>query len=90
MTDISVKLHSNRFLDREGKKHVARKKFNGILVTSTNYRELMDKGGRDLINYHNKHLRAYLKDEQFFIHGVGEDGHPKFHPVLKQYVIEPA
>lgn len=88
MTDIAVKLHSNRFFDKDGKKHVARKKFNGVLVTSKNYSELLKEGGRDLINYHNKHLKAYLRDEQFFKHGFGEDGEPKFHPVLKQYVIE--
>lgn len=90
MSHTEVKLHSNRFFDKDGKKHVARKRFNGVLVTSENYRQLLEEGGRDLINFHNKHLRAYLRDEQWFRHGIEEDGQPKMHPVLKQYVIEPA
>lgn len=86
-----MKLHSNRVKDEQtGEIKSVRKKFNGVLVTSLNYKQLLEEGGRNLINFHNKHLRAYLRDEQWFRHGVDEEGQPKMHPVLKQYVIEPA
>lgn len=86
-----MKLHSNRVKDEQtGEIKSVRKKFNGVLVTSLNYKQLLEEGGRDLINYHNKHLKAYLKDENWFQHGRNEDGSPKYHPVLKQFFLEAA
>lgn len=90
MTENVVRFHSNRFIDLEGKKQVVRKKFNGVVVTSSNYSSLMEEGGRDIINYHNKHLKAYKKDENWFSHGRNEDGTAKMHPVLKQFFLEAA
>lgn len=58
------------------------RQYLGITVTAQNYRELMDaaikdgKNPRYEINYHNKHLKAYLKGRDTFTYGFryDEDG----------------
>jgi len=47
------------------------REYLGVTVTAENYREInpKDKPNRDLRNYHNKHLRAYLKGHDTFQHG---------------------
>lgn len=82
------KNHSNRKIvkyDRE---------FLGIIITPDNYAEILKRGGRDEINFHNKHLRAYKQGKVTFTHGVrvneeGEKLGPMFHQVqVKLNLVE--
>jgi hypothetical protein len=50
------------------------RKFGGSVITKDNYREILNQGGRDLINFHNKHLKAYLNGKTFFYHGRDAKG----------------
>lgn len=61
------------------------REFLGTLVTAKNYNEIMTKEGRDGINFHNKHLRAYKQGKTYFTHGirVNEDG-DKLGPMIHQ------
>jgi hypothetical protein len=45
------------------------RQYLGITITSQNYREILDREGRDGINFHTKHLRAYLKGKKSFKSG---------------------
>lgn len=55
------------------------RKYLGITVTAQNYRELMDaaikdkKSPRHEINYHTRHLEAYLQGKTSFRHGFRRD-----------------
>lgn len=40
----------------------------GITITAQNYREILAKEGRDGINQHTKHLKAYLKGKKWYRH----------------------
>ncbi len=44
------------------------RRYLGITVTASNYREILEKEGRNGINFHTKHLRAYLKGKTTFTH----------------------
>jgi hypothetical protein len=44
------------------------REYLGVTITSKNYREILEKEGRDGINFHTKHLRAYLKGKTTFRH----------------------
>ena len=62
------------------------RKYLGVTITAENYRDILTKEGRDGINFHTKHLRAYLKGKAFFTHGfnIDKDGNrttPKVHRV---------
>ncbi len=46
----------------------AERKYLGVTITAENYREILEKEGRDGINFHTKHLRAYLKGSKTFRH----------------------
>lgn len=77
------KNHSNRNIvkyDRE---------FLGTLITKENYREILEKEGRDGRNFHTKHLKAYKQGKTFFTHGVrvnekGEHLGPMIHEVKQK------
>lgn len=45
----------------------------GTTITAQNYKEILEKEGRDGINFHTKHLRAYLKGKKTFTHGFNRD-----------------
>jgi hypothetical protein len=45
------------------------RKYLGVTITSQNYREILQKEGREGINFHNKHLKAYLKGWDSFQFG---------------------
>jgi len=65
------------------------REFLGLLVTSDNYREILEKEGRDGRNFHNKHLRAYKQGKTHFVHGVrvnenGEKLGPMIHDVKQK------
>lgn len=49
----------------------------GTTITAANYRQILNEGGRSAINYHNKHLRAYLKGKKTFTHGFEKDENGK-------------
>lgn len=65
------------------KKKIGQPKFErrylGTTVTAKNYRELMKlaiedgKDPRHEINYHTRHLEAYLKGKEVFKHGFRRD-----------------
>lgn len=62
------------------------REYLGIVVSQESYREILDKEGRDGINFHNKHLRAYLQGKEHFSHGIrvndkGEKLGIAWHPV---------
>lgn len=50
------------------------RQYLGITITAQNYKEILEKEGRDGINYHTKHLRAYLKGKTNFKHKWMRDG----------------
>jgi hypothetical protein len=56
----------------EVKKKTSRK-YLGVLVTADNYRALLADGD---INFHRKHLKAYIRGVDEFAHGwnYNEDG----------------
>lgn len=55
------------------------RRYLGITVTRDNYRELMrlaelsGKPPRHEINYHTRHLEAYLEGKNYFVHGFRYD-----------------
>lgn len=46
------------------------RRYLGTTITASNYREILEKEGRDGINFHTKHLRAYLKGKKTFRHKI--------------------
>jgi hypothetical protein len=67
------------------------RRFTGITVTAANYRELLEKGGRHEMNYHSRHLEAYLAGKEVFKHGFRYDEKgkvlgPKFYRVMQELV----
>jgi hypothetical protein len=50
------------FMSKESRQYL------GTTITASNYREILDREGRDGINFHTKHLRAYLKGKKQFRH----------------------
>ena len=72
---------TQRIENTEPKKERIRydRKYLGITVTASNYRELMElakadgKDPRHEINYHTRHLEAYLKGNPTFKHGFRYD-----------------
>lgn len=69
------------------------RKYLGVTVTSENYRKILEgPGSRNELRFHAKHLRAYLKGRDSFIHGWvtnegGEKVKPKEHPVLQEITL---
>lgn len=62
-------------------KSIEERKFNGILITSENYRQILNKEGRKGINFHTKHLKAYLRGDSHFYYGKDLKGLPVLHKV---------
>lgn len=65
------------------------REFLGTLVTAKNYRDILEKEGRDGLRFHAKHLKAYKRGDSHFAHGWhlnenGEKVRQKFHPVLQK------
>ncbi len=65
------------------------REFLGTVITSENYREILDKEGRDGRNFHTKHLRAYKQGKTHFIHGIrvnekGDKLGPMIHEVKQK------
>ena len=64
---------------RRVKKPKYEREYLGVTITAKNYREILEKEGREGINFHTKHLRAYIKGMVTFTHGFkkNEDGSTK-------------
>lgn len=63
--------------------------YTGVTITKENYREVLEKEGRSGINFHAKHLAAYLKGYTQFAFGRQWDNIlaryiPTYHPVQQQ------
>ncbi len=68
------------------------RQFLGTVVSQENYREILEKEGRDGLNYHNKHLRAYKQGKTQFSHGIrvnekGEYLGIAWHPVKAELTV---
>jgi hypothetical protein len=68
------------------------REYLGVTITRENYKDILKKEGRKGINFHAKHLRAYLKGWQSFSYGRQWNSfwakwEPVFHPV-KQRMIQ--
>lgn len=77
----------NKHVNRNRKKPKYDRQYLGVTITKENYKEIFEKEGRDGINFHTKHLRAYLKGKSYFTHGQEIDSQgdivgPKIHKVL--------
>lgn len=65
----------NTHVNKNREKPEFERRYKGVTVTAQNYRELMEaaeKAGfnpRHEINYHTRHLEAYLKGKKSFKHG---------------------
>lgn len=72
------------------------RKYLGVTITATNYREILEKEGRDGINFHTKHLRAYLKGKKTFTHKWQRDEKGRVvtdqfnRPIFATYQVEEA
>lgn len=44
------------------------RQYHGVTITQENYREILNKEGRNGINFHTKHLKAYLQGKKSFNH----------------------
>lgn len=64
------------------------REFQGVIITKENYRAILNSEGRQSINYHNKHLKAYLNGHDRFSHGKYVDGTTKWFPVLQKINLE--
>lgn len=64
------------------------RKYEGVIITADNYREILEKEGREGIAFHNKHLKAYKRGRNYFQHGKDVDGYPLLHPVLSKINLE--
>lgn len=70
---------------QQQEKYRYEREYLGTTITAQNYKEIRDKkDGRQQINFHNKHLRAYLRGYDRFTFGVDNDGDPIFHKVQQQ------
>jgi len=91
----------NTHINKNRKKPTHERRYLGITVTAENYRELMSlaiadkKNPRHEINYHTRHLEAYLKGKETFRHGyrirVNEDGEvetlgPAYFKVMQEWI----
>lgn len=75
------------------------RKYLGITITGANYREIMNaaiadnKNPRHEINYHTRHLEAYIKGQDKFRHGwrVNKDGEvtgPAYFKIMQELTIK--
>lgn len=70
------------------------REYLGVVVTNQNYSEILKRGGRDEVNFHNKHLRSYKQGKAIFVHGIRVDKEgrklgPMFHQVqVKLNLVE--
>lgn len=58
-----------------------KREFTGVIITAENYKEILEKEGREGINFHNKHLRSYKKGYERFSFGRDAKGILIFHKV---------
>lgn len=90
----------NKHINKNKKKVKYDRKYLGITVTKENYRELMQKAidagmpPRHEINYHTRHLKAYLKGKTEFRHGYrySEEGKiigPAYFKVMEELIEIP-
>lgn len=49
------------------------KRYLGVTITADNYREILNKEGRYGINFHTKHLKAYLRGDTHFNYDYERD-----------------
>lgn len=69
----------NKHINKNRVKPTQERRYLGVTVTAENYRELMrlakeaGKNPRHEINYHTRHLEAYLKGQDTFVHGFRRD-----------------
>lgn len=67
------------------------REYLGVTVTAQNYREVHPIGKPSMRNFHSKHLRAYLKGNDSFMHGYTYDElgirHPISHKVQQKIKI---
>lgn len=75
------------------------RQYLGVTITSENYRDILSKEGRYGINFHSKHLKAYLRGDSYFTYDFerDEEGNvrrnafgqriPKEHKVLQQLIV---
>lgn len=63
----------------------------GTIVTASNYREILSAEGKDKIEFHKKHLKAYIQGKSTFYHGftipadITEKAKPIMHFVDQEY-----
>ena len=64
---------------RRANKPKYEREYLGITITAKNYREILEKEGREGINFHTKHLKSYIKGLESFNYGFekNEDGSTK-------------
>lgn len=64
------------------------RKYLGVTITSKNYNQILKEEGRNGINFHAKHLKAYLQGKKIFPHGYkrNKDGSKtlQFHKVKQR------
>lgn len=80
----------NTHINKNREKPTVERSFKGITITAENYREIMELGGRHELNYHARHLEAYLKGKEIFRHGFRRDKKgkvigPAFHKVQQEF-----
>lgn len=61
--------------------------YGGVIVSSHNYQEVLKAEGKDKVDFHNKHLKAYIKGRRTFKHGKDKFGEPIYHIVDQKYEI---
>lgn len=72
------------------KKTKSSRKYLGTFIDSSNYKEILEKEGKFALNFHKKHLKAYIKGHDRFKHGkeVDKDGiktnRPAWHTVQQE------
>lgn len=65
------------------------REFQGTLITGQNYKEILEKEGRDGVRFHAKHLLAYKRGQDSFAHGIDKNGFPIYHRVQqKLFIVE--
>lgn len=58
------------------------RQYLGEIITSQNYKEILEKEGREGINFRNKHLKMYERGVDSFYHGKEEDENGDLRPRL--------
>ena len=69
------------------------REYLGTIVTHSNYRDLLSAEGKDKIDFHKKHLKAYIQGKDSFYHGstipadITEKPRPILHYVEQSWSI---